>query len=85
MTVLNTAMDLVNFRNALLSQRDPQKSCVTICSGTGCLASRSKEVATAFSEEIKSQDLADSVDIRLTGCHGFCEHGPVIVIFPKKI
>jgi NADH-quinone oxidoreductase subunit F len=27
----------------------------------------------------------DDVEVRATGCHGFCERGPLVVIFPKKI
>ncbi|HID29046.1 MAG TPA: 4Fe-4S dicluster domain-containing protein, partial [Desulfobacterales bacterium] len=35
-------------------------------------------------EEIKKQGLSDEGDIRKTGCHGFCEKGPIIVIHPEK-
>jgi len=33
-------------------------------------------------EEIEKQGLSATVDIRRTGCHGFCERGPIIVIHP---
>jgi NADH-quinone oxidoreductase subunit F len=39
----------------------------------------------AFVEEIKSSGLKGKVDIRRTGCHGFCERGPIVVIFPEEI
>jgi NADH-quinone oxidoreductase subunit F len=39
----------------------------------------------SFVEEIKNSGLKDKVDIRRTGCHGFCERGPVVVIFPEEI
>jgi NADH-quinone oxidoreductase subunit F len=39
----------------------------------------------AFVEEIKSNGLEGKVDIRRTGCHGFCERGPIVVIFPEEI
>ena len=85
MTAFNTVSDLENLRNRLLSARDPQKPCITLCSGTGCLAYRSQDVAGALQEEIIHQGLNESVDIRLTGCHGFCEKGPIVVIYPQKI
>jgi NADH-quinone oxidoreductase subunit F len=39
----------------------------------------------AFVEEIKINGLEGKVDIRRTGCHGFCERGPIVVIFPEEI
>ncbi|UCG81543.1 MAG: NAD(P)H-dependent oxidoreductase subunit E, partial [Desulfobacterales bacterium] len=82
---LKSPQDLVKLREELISLRDPDRICITICSGSGCLACRSREVAAAFADEINRQGLRRNVDIRSTGCHGFCEHGPVVVILPKKI
>jgi NADH-quinone oxidoreductase subunit F len=42
-------------------------------------------VTAAFREEIEKQGLVDRVDILTTGCHGFCERGPVVVIRPEDI
>ncbi|NIV39019.1 MAG: NADH-quinone oxidoreductase subunit F, partial [Anaerolineae bacterium] len=39
----------------------------------------------AFEEEVAKRGLADQVDILTTGCHGFCERGPVVVIKPQGI
>jgi len=68
-----------------LSQRDPSKPCITICSGTACHAYASERTATAFVSEIERNGLKGKVDIRRTGCHGFCERGPIVVIFPEEI
>ena len=38
-----------------------------------------------FEEEIEKQGLSSDVDVRKTGCHGFCERGPIIVIRPEEI
>jgi NADH:ubiquinone oxidoreductase subunit F (NADH-binding)/(2Fe-2S) ferredoxin len=35
--------------------------------------------------EIERQGLGDRVDVRATGCHGFCEQGPSVVIYPEGI
>ena len=85
MARLNSPADLEKLRQEILSQRDPNRPCVTICSGTGCQAQRSEDVADAFVREIEKQGLQDKVDIRRTGCHGFCERGPIVVIFPQQI
>jgi len=82
---LNSAADLERFRKDTLAKRDPNKLCVTVCSGTGCHAYGCEGVAEAFVNEIKSKNLQAKVDIRKTGCHGFCERGTVVVIFPEEI
>jgi NADH-quinone oxidoreductase subunit F len=76
---------LDEFRKRLQSQRDPQKPCITLCSGSACHATGSGEVAARLEAEIQQQGLGDAVDIRRTGCHGFCEKGPIIVIHPEEI
>ena len=83
--MLKTPAHLEDFRKGLLSQRDPNKPCITLCSGSACHASGSGEVAARLEEELKTQGLSDAVDIRRTGCHGFCERGPIIVIHPDEI
>ena len=82
---LNSATDLEKLRKDILARRDPNKLCVTVCSGTGCHAYGCEGVAEAFANEIRSKDLQAKVDVRKTGCHGFCERGTVVVIFPEEI
>jgi NADH-quinone oxidoreductase subunit F len=82
---INTPADLDALRKEIISQRDPKKPCITLCSGSACHASGSREVAAKLEEEIKNQGLASKVDIRKTGCHGFCERGPIVVIRPDEI
>ena len=82
---LNSATDLQNIKQEILAHRDPKKLCVTICSGTGCHAYGSEKVAEAFAKEIQRNGLQEKVDIRPTGCHGFCERGTLVVIFPEEI
>jgi len=85
MAKLRSPADLEKKRQQILSQRDPNKTCVTICSGTGCHVLGSDKVSEAFLGEISKNGLKGKVDIRRTGCHGFCERGPVVVIFPEGI
>lgn len=82
---LNSERDLRELREAILRERDPQKTCVTICGGTGCRAWGGEEVRLAFIEEIRKQGFEGKADVMRTGCHGFCERGPVVVILPKEI
>jgi NADH-quinone oxidoreductase subunit F len=72
-------------QEAIGKERDPNKTCVTVCGGTGCRAWGGEEVRLAFIEEVRKQGLEGKVDVMRTGCHGFCERGPVVVILPKEI
>jgi NADH-quinone oxidoreductase subunit F len=82
---INSPAELEELRKDIISKRDPNKPCITLCSGSACHASGSGKVAASLEEEIKKQGLRDKVDIRRTGCHGFCEKGPIIVIRPEQI
>jgi NADP-reducing hydrogenase subunit HndC len=85
MSRINSPAELEAFRGNLLSERDPDKTCITLCSGSACHASGSREVAASIQEEIEKQGLNYEVEFRRTGCHGFCERGPIIVIRPEEI
>ena len=82
---INSPAELEELRKDILSKRDPDRPCITLCSGTACHASGSEEVAASIEEEIKKQKLSAKVDFRQTGCHGFCERGPIVVIHPEGI
>ncbi len=82
---LRAAVELEQLRAKILSQRKPEKSCISICGGTGCHAYRCEEVTKAFKSEMKRQGLSKQVELKVTGCHGFCEHGPLVVIYPEMI
>jgi NADH:ubiquinone oxidoreductase subunit F (NADH-binding)/(2Fe-2S) ferredoxin/NAD-dependent dihydropyrimidine dehydrogenase PreA subunit len=57
---------------------------VIICLGTGCISAGSDAIMEKFEEEVKAADL-DNVSLKLTGCHGFCQRGPIVVIEPEGI
>ncbi|MBN1103543.1 MAG: NADH-quinone oxidoreductase subunit NuoF [Deltaproteobacteria bacterium] len=88
MPKLNSPAELEAFRKDILSKRDSNRPCIAVCTGTGCLALGASRVVAALKEEIKKQGMArkvDIVDIRETGCPGFCERGPLVVIHPEEI
>ncbi len=60
---------------------------VLVCCGTGCLASGAKKVAEAFAGEIAKRSLDADVNlfVKSTGCHGFCERGPLVALRPSGI
>ncbi|MFH0730590.1 MAG: NAD(P)H-dependent oxidoreductase subunit E, partial [Pseudomonadota bacterium] len=82
---INSPAELEELRKGILSKRDPDKPCIAICAGTGCLGLGNDRVNSAFEEELKKQSLETTVDLRVTGCHGFCEQGPNVAIYPEEI
>lgn len=77
--------ELEEFRKKILSSKDPEKSCISVCGGTGCRALDGQNIVSGFKEEIRKQSLQDKIDIRVTGCPGFCEKGPLLIIYPEEI
>ena len=83
-TKLTSAATLEAKREQIKKER-PEKIGVTICCGTGCQAYGGLKVAEAFRQQLAEQGMADKVNVKTTGCHGFCERGPLIVIRPENI
>ncbi|MBW1960521.1 MAG: FAD-dependent oxidoreductase [Deltaproteobacteria bacterium] len=71
-------------RNKILAQTAEDIIQVHVCM-TGCRAYGAVQVKEAFEEEVKSQGISHRVEIRSTGCHGFCAKAPVIAIEPQGI
>ncbi len=82
---LTSISDLRNLRRSLKGSRDGKKPCITICAGTGCQATNALDVVEKFRQEIMDQHLAEKIEVRASGCHGFCERGPLVVIRPQMI
>ncbi|UCG81030.1 MAG: NADH-quinone oxidoreductase subunit NuoF [Desulfobacterales bacterium] len=76
--------DLKHLRESILAQEKPDSKNLVVCCGTGCLASGSDEVRQAFVNEARGQEEEDII-VRKTGCRGFCERGPIVVVGPKNI
>ena len=77
------------YRASLNSQRKQ----ILICAGTGCVAGGSLEIYAKMKDIIESKGLkcalvlekdphGDSIGLKKSGCHGFCEMGPLLRIEP---
>jgi len=82
---LNSAAELEKLRKGLVSKRDPDKPSIAVCAGMDCLGHESGSIIAAFEKEIKRKNLKGKVDLRATGCHGYCGKGPLVVIYPEEI
>ena len=85
MSKLNSAKELRDLKQTLQGRKDKNNLCITVCSGTGCLAYRSKDIVSEFKDAISKQGLENKISIRRTGCYGLCERGPIVVILPQRV
>jgi len=56
-----------------------------VCAGTGCVANDSFAIKDALEKEIVKQGLEDEIGVITTGCQGFCERGPIVIVQPEGI
>ena len=75
------------FRAAAERKQARHRREVLVCCGTGCLANGSAAVADAFATEFAQRGLDAKVGTftKRTGCHGFCERGPLVVVNPEGV
>ena len=85
MNRLSSPDELEKIRQSIVKTKDPDKLCIAVCGGTGCLALGAAGIIDAFKREIQEKGLNTRVDLRVTGCPGFCERGPLVVIEPENI
>jgi NADH:ubiquinone oxidoreductase subunit F (NADH-binding)/(2Fe-2S) ferredoxin/NAD-dependent dihydropyrimidine dehydrogenase PreA subunit len=82
---LATRQDLETTRRQLLLDRKKIDKTIIVCGDTACKAAHSQEIIDAINQELLTQEMDFSVHLRITGCHGFCEQGPIMVIEPGNI
>jgi NADH:ubiquinone oxidoreductase subunit F (NADH-binding)/(2Fe-2S) ferredoxin len=85
MARIDSPAELRIVRMAILDKIDPLKTRISICSGTACEASGSANLGSAFEVELRKAGLENKVILKRTGCHGFCEQGPLVTIHPNEI
>ena len=52
--------------------------------GTGCRANASQRVYEALAAEIAKSPGGKNLLLKRTGCLGFCEKGPILIVFPSE-
>jgi NADH-quinone oxidoreductase subunit F len=64
-------------------KRDNQRT-IFVCHGTGCVSGKAFEIREALEKAVAELGL-DGVKVDFTGCHGFCQQGPIAVVEPEGI
>lgn len=61
------------------------RSHVLICTGTGCVSSGANTLKTSLVDALEKHDLVGEIKVVDTGCHGFCEKGPIMIVYPEGV
>ena len=91
-TRINTLEELNQYRKQFKRSLSCQQKQILICAGTGCVAGGSLDIYAKLKELMEQKGITcsvklekephDSVGLKKSGCHGFCEMGPLLRIEP---
>ena len=75
--------ELEDLHGVLVERRQGERPRISVCTGTGCVACGATKVVETFKKILDEKGLSDSVELKSTGCHGFCEMGPLVTLGPS--
>ena len=87
---IENRMQLQLWREECKEKRQKENCCILVCGGTGCLAGGSDKIYARLKELTSNMDHVTvkigeeiaHVGLKMSGCHGFCEMGPLVRIEP---
>jgi NADH:ubiquinone oxidoreductase subunit F (NADH-binding)/(2Fe-2S) ferredoxin len=62
-----------------------KKRTILVCQGTGCISGGSEQILNSLETELARQNISSAMQVKHTGCHGFCQRGPLVVIEPEGL
>ena len=91
---LNSRSELNALRNVCRQALAAEKTKILVCGGTGCVAGGSLDIYAKLQELLKEKEIPAEVElaeephgevvgVKKSGCHGFCEMGPLVRIDPN--
>jgi len=82
---INHPEELTAWKSEILAERIPSKKTIVVSSGTCGQASGSLQMIDAVNQELEKKGLRDRVEVKVTGCHGFCQLEPNLIVYPEEI
>jgi len=84
MNKLHSVDELLEFRRQIIEEKkkDYKMTTLVVCAGTGGQASGSNDIIRIIKRLIIEKSLQGRIDLRITGCQGYCEMDPFIVVEP---
>ena len=76
---------LTKLRKELVAVEKKHTKKIMICCGPGCLANGAAKIVEEFRKVLKKKHIRGfKIEaLKETGCHGFCERGPLVIIEPR--
>jgi NADH-quinone oxidoreductase subunit F len=85
MNRLRTPQELEAWRETIQRGIDPDRPRLRVCGGTGCRSLGGPQLWGALHRSLEEAGLGGQVEVVVTGCHGFCERGPLVTVEPQGI
>ncbi len=82
---LRSIEELQALLDRMSADREPNLPVIVITAGTCGQASGANDLIRIAKREILSKGLAETVRLRITGCHGFCQAEPSVLVEPEGI
>jgi NADH-quinone oxidoreductase subunit F len=83
--MLRSSKELEALREKVRADRPAGRKTISVGAGTCCIAKGSLKVFEEFRKLLHSEHLEEMAEVKMSGCHGFCEHDPVVIIEPDGI
>ena len=83
MEKLRSITDFYSLKSRILDDRKSRLPVIVIPAGTCGQASGANDLIRIAKREILARQLTEKVQLRITGCHGFCEMEPSVLIEPR--
>ncbi len=84
MKKIRSIQEFTSFRNAVLNGSENQVPCLVISAGTCGQASGANDIMRMSKRYILEKGLQDRIHLKITGCLGFCQIEPCIVVEPEN-
>ena len=83
MIKLSSLEELRDLFKGVRNSSDDSRLQIIICGETGCQASGANDIIRVAKKYVLQNQLLDTIELRITGCHGFCEMGPTAITKPQ--
>jgi NADH-quinone oxidoreductase subunit F len=82
---LSSINELTELQRVLFDASDESIPCIVIPTGTCGQASGAGDLVRVAKREILTKGLTSKIRLRITGCHGFCQMEPSVLVEPRRV
>jgi NADH-quinone oxidoreductase subunit F len=83
--MIRNVSDLDRIRDDYINKQGRYTWSVLVCAGAGCISCDCVQVQSALLQALHQAGLQDTVLVKMTGCMGICDIGPVMLVQPGGV